>query len=495
MKKYVSLIITLLAVATVLLYVFKHKPITNINTPSCKNCDVVIISLDTIRARELPCFGYTRNTMPNLCRFADQNIQFNQAYSQSSWTFPNATSVMTGLYPSEHKMYDNILSVLQPSTPSLPKLYKKAGYQTVAIINSQETNIPFPAELLKQFDTVISTRGLHLDQETQTWTNTFEKFSASKKPLFLYIYTTYVGYYRSTDLSLTNEFPLDPTFTPPNFVFEKKFTESMKKDAYALVEQLKQTTTDTSTQNLYTILGKNFAASASISQATQAFETLSDGQKLFLYQEEIARKLNPKNPSHLRYIQNLYDANLAKLDSYIAPLLTLIGDAKHSKNTLAIFYSDHGENIGDHESWGHATEPYSTLTHVPLIMHVPNTKPKIHKEIIQLIDLFPTLLSFSHIQLPPKTREVNILTETISSKKQSYPPFTIAQLNNGNDASIKTSQWLLLLHRDTHDITTTRLYDLQNDPEELVDVSKHHKDVVDTLTSLYEAKTTHSNTK
>ena len=493
--KHFSLFITLTVLVAAIVYAMHIYDAVNQPIPTCKNCDVIIVSLDTIRATELPCYGYPRNTMPNLCRFADQNIKFDHAYSQSSWTFPNATSVMTGLYPSEHEMYDNIRDVLQPSTLSLPKLYKKAGYQTVAIINSQETNIPIPTELLKQFDTVISTRGFHLDRETQTWTNTFEKLSASKKPLFLYIYTTYVGYYRSTDLSLINSFPLDPTFTPPSFVFEKKFTEAMKKDAYTLAEQLKQTITDASAQDKYTTLAKNFATSATISQATQAFESLSDGQKLFLYQEEITRKLNPRNPLHLQYIQNLYDANLAKLDSLIAPLLTLIGDAKHSKNTLAIIYSDHGENIGDHESWGHATEPFSTLTHIPLIMHIPNTKPKIYKEITQLIDLFPTLLSFSHIQLPPKTRKVNILTEETSSKKQSHTPFTIAQLDNGNDASIKTSQWLLLLHRDTHDITTSRLYNIQNDPEERVDVSKDHENVVDTLTSLYEAEITRSNTK
>jgi arylsulfatase A-like enzyme len=459
------------------------------NQASCRHCNVVIISLDTTRATELPCYGYARNTMPNLCRFADQNIRFDSAYSQSSWTFPSATSVMTGLYPSDHHMYDNTLDTLHPSIATLPKLYKQAGYHTIAIINSQEPNIPFPAELTKQFDTVISTRGFHLDAEIQAWIDTFSKESKGNKPLFLYIYTTQIGYYRSTDVGLSKTFPLDPSFSPPELAFQKTFTPDIRRDAIALVTSLQRTATDSATKARYDDYIKNLSSST-LEQAKLSFNTLSDAEQLFLYQEAAARRLSITNPQHLRYIQNLYDETLNTIDTYLGPMLDLLGDKTHQKNTIAIFYSDHGENLGDHGLWGHAMNPYSTLTHVPFIMQIPHVPPTVRHDIVQLIDIFPTILSLTGVAVPNPVSGKNIWP--VSPPSQT--PFTIAQLDYGDESSIKTSQWLLLSHRGSNGTITDRLYDLQNDPNETKDVGPAHTDIIQNLTQMY-AQATHANSQ
>ena len=51
---------------------------------SPKKQNVIIITLDTLRADHLPCYGYSKNTAPNLCAIAEQSLLFSDAYSQSS---------------------------------------------------------------------------------------------------------------------------------------------------------------------------------------------------------------------------------------------------------------------------------------------------------------------------------------------------------------------------------------------------------------------------
>lgn len=464
---------------------------TQKQSPHCAHCDVVIISLDTVRASELPCYGYIRNTMPNLCRYADQNIRFSNAHAQSSWTFPNATSVMTGLYPSQHRMYDNVIDTLHPAIATLPKRFKQAGYKTIAIINSQEPNIPLPKELIQQFDTVISTKNLTPHDEIQAWIHTLSQFQKEQQPIFLYIYTTFVGYYRSIDVGTMRSFPLDPVFVPPTFVFEKLFTDRVRADAIELMRQSQTQATDAATQNHYQKLIEALSSS-SVSVAKSAFDSLPQTQQTFLYQEETTKHFVLTNPTHIRYIQNLYDAKLNSLDTYLAPLFDLLNTSPHLERTIAIIYSDHGENLGDHGVWGHATEPYSSLTHVPLIMHIPGQSHATKPEITSLMDIFPTILSITQISNAYNIFETRRRPTIKNNIPISPRGFTIAELNSGNDISIKTYQWLLLSHRASDNTRTNHLYNLQTDPQEIHDVSSAHPNVVLSLHRLYEQATSNT---
>lgn len=68
------------------------------NRVVCRNCNVILVSIDTLSALYLPCYGYERNTAPNLCRFAKENIQFINAYSQAPMTSLDLQKKMLGVY-------------------------------------------------------------------------------------------------------------------------------------------------------------------------------------------------------------------------------------------------------------------------------------------------------------------------------------------------------------------------------------------------------------
>ena len=65
--------------------------------------NVIIVSLDTLRADHLGCYGYERDTSPNIDEFARRSILFSDALSSSPWTTPSHQSIFTGLYPSAHQ--------------------------------------------------------------------------------------------------------------------------------------------------------------------------------------------------------------------------------------------------------------------------------------------------------------------------------------------------------------------------------------------------------
>ncbi len=102
--------------------------------PACPGCNVVLISMDTLRADHVGTYGYgLRNTTPNIDALATESVLFENAISQSSWTRPAHMSIFTGLYPSEHgykALRDR--ARLPSEVPTLAGVLGKSGYQTAA---------------------------------------------------------------------------------------------------------------------------------------------------------------------------------------------------------------------------------------------------------------------------------------------------------------------------------------------------------------------------
>jgi len=68
----------------------------------CPDCNVILITVDALRPDHLGCYGYERNTSPNIDKLAKEGVLFTQAISQSSFTNPALPSLMTSMYPDVH---------------------------------------------------------------------------------------------------------------------------------------------------------------------------------------------------------------------------------------------------------------------------------------------------------------------------------------------------------------------------------------------------------
>lgn len=104
-------------------------------TPPVKP-DILLITIDTLRADRLGCYGYAGAQTPNIDRLASSGIQFTNAVSHVPLTRPSHISIFTGLYPFQHGIRDNIAPPLSAKIPTLTEILKKQGYVTAAFVSS-----------------------------------------------------------------------------------------------------------------------------------------------------------------------------------------------------------------------------------------------------------------------------------------------------------------------------------------------------------------------
>src|SRR3989338_4854813 len=72
-----------------------EKSETLVDNLKCKDCNLIMISLSNVSAKHMSLYGYERLTTPNLDKWAENAFVFNNAFTQSSWTLPVATSLFT----------------------------------------------------------------------------------------------------------------------------------------------------------------------------------------------------------------------------------------------------------------------------------------------------------------------------------------------------------------------------------------------------------------
>ncbi len=97
--------------------------------------DIIFISIDTLRADHLSCYGYHRRTSPNLDMLAEEGILVEQHISHSPWTLPTHISMFTGLMPFEHGV-TTINRALSPRKLVITEYLKEKGYRTAAFVTN-----------------------------------------------------------------------------------------------------------------------------------------------------------------------------------------------------------------------------------------------------------------------------------------------------------------------------------------------------------------------
>ena len=174
----------------------------------------------------------------------------------------------------------------------------------------------------------------------------------------------------------------------------------------------------------------------------------------------------------IRRIRQAYYACLTQIDYNLGLLFAKMRELNLMENTWIIFTSDHGEMLGDHYM-GAKTVFFEGAAHIPFLIKPPaalgNSHPTIHVErcskLMTLNDLAPTILSIAGIKVPEEMEGRNLLTY-----RNSDEPETVVWGNTAN-------QYLSVV-RGHHKYTWARmggnelLFDLENDPHELHDLSK-----------------------
>lgn len=374
--------------------------------------NILFITIDALRPDHLSCYGYKRNTSPNLDRFSKENLMFTQAISQSTFTPPSVSSILTSTYPSMHGV-SSFGNSLKPGLITLPEILKENGYY-LSLISGRGRLTEFLPELEKEFDTYIPSNAdfKTADKVTQyaiKWLR-----ANRKKRFFLWL------------------FYLDPhaSYRPPS-----PYNKMYVNDEFAKVNNKSIPIADESMRQSY------------------AYKV-------------IPRITAEKGITDVNYYISQYDGEISFTDSQIGRLLTELEGLGLYDNTVIIITSDHGESLGEHDFYfWHTHSVYEEIIRVPLIMRYKAIgENKIINRQVQSIDIMPTILDAAKIKTPKQARGTSLLPLIKKGKYNVRYAFSEVETGEARLKSIRTEDWKLIYNTKKNEY---ELYNLRDDPQEL----------------------------
>jgi len=92
----------------------------------------VLVTIDTLRADHVGCYGYPREVTPFIDSLAERSVVFQNAFASSSHTNPSHASILTSLHPAQHRLLSNEDRLLDSSIYTMAHMFGDAGYETAA---------------------------------------------------------------------------------------------------------------------------------------------------------------------------------------------------------------------------------------------------------------------------------------------------------------------------------------------------------------------------
>ncbi len=349
--------------------------------------------LDTVRARNLSCYGYHRQTTPFLTDFASDNTLFENAFSPAEWTPTSHASIFTGTYPWVHQT-GRKSSKLHPQLETLAEVLQSDGYETVGF--SSNTYISPVFEFDRGFDTFLFNSsafgepfsdGVPIQQMRQSIDSaTFpgEAWQALK-------------YIRNNDGSLVQTFG--------NWIVKKlnkrgvfSQADSGAQKANSFVRDWLRRRDDDQPFFLFINYMEGHTPYQAPDQYLADFGDPSDDRGWESLDRFFADTDGDLDPTASR-LQDLYDGSISYLDAQLRELTESI-DEYADDETLIIITGDHGEAFGEHDIYGHTAGLYNEITRVPLLIRDPARKKETSSEPVSIQWIMPTLLERIGLSLP-----------------------------------------------------------------------------------------------
>ncbi|MFN7950986.1 MAG: sulfatase-like hydrolase/transferase [bacterium] len=351
--------------------------------------NLVLIVMDTVRARNLRAYGYGRDTTPNLDRFLADATLYRDATSPSPWTLPAHASMFTGRMPSQHGAHENH-RFLDPEVPHLAELLRVAGYETVGLSSNSWISNTFGTSrgferFFKVWQLVQSEQDLHrvhVEDAWQKWRETVAQLTGRDffRNLTNGVYQRFLAdRYDKGGRRIgrwVRRWAVERDAKRPFFLFVNLMEAHLKYLAPA------------PWRHRFTAPGVDAARVRGLNQDPWAHLT---GRA-------------PMTADDFRVLEDLYDGELLYLDQCLEELFAVLRQRAWLDRSLVVVTSDHGENIGDHGRMDHQYCLYDTLLRVPLMVRYPGDAASRGRTVdapVQTVDVFPTLLKAAGLAVPP----------------------------------------------------------------------------------------------
>lgn len=342
--------------------------------------NVLLISLDTLRADHLSCYGYERKTSPTIDRLASAGVMFERTFSTTSWTLPSHLSLFTGLELSVHGICDERLwtalegQLLPMRGEFLAERLSVAGYDTAGFYTAPylDEKFGFGAgfDRYERVGHSVYTHPVHSERFKQLRddgdTEALKAWMKSDPDLF-------------DDHRPTADEAVDAAL--------QWITGRGERPYFCFL-------------HIFDIHNDYVPPPPFDTQFDSEYEGPINGRRVTGNNSPVHAGMDPRDLEHLIA---LYDGEIAWVDSQIARLVDHLEDQGQLENTLIVVTSDHGEEFFEHGEKGHRNGLHTESLHVPLIMHWPAGIPENVRvpQSTGLVDIAPTLSALCGLDAIP----------------------------------------------------------------------------------------------
>ena len=395
--------------------------------------NMILLTIDALRADHVSCYGYDRKTTPNLDAFAARNRRYRTCIAQSSHTRESMPSMFFSAYPFE--LGD--VGPVPTDRPTIASVLSESGFETGGFHSN-----PYLS------------RAYGFDRGFETFDDSLP-LGRNRIATFLYRVLNYVRTRPYTRAEELTDRGLDWLETTEG---ERRFLWLHYMDPHGPYQP----------PDRY--------------QRRYREETLTPRFAKRLWRRTV------DNPDSItlkerQTLVDLYDGEIRYLDAELGRFLDELDERELLTDSLVIVGADHGDAFGEHGTFGHPRRLFEELVRVPLIVSPPSDDSGYELATsVQNVDLGPTILRSQDVEIPDEFRGAPLAIEgnQLYEEPPDHSGVTFAQASGEGEDShiqrymIRTDEFKLHVEVDTNtDDRTTELYEIA---DESTDVSKSYPD-------------------
>ncbi|MBZ5591071.1 MAG: sulfatase [Acidobacteriia bacterium] len=347
--------------------------------------NVILITLDTVRADHLSVYGYQRDTTPTLGKFVQDATIFTHAVSAGDMTLSSHASMFTGLYPSQHGAHWVLgrgkegFSIgtefglrLPENSQTLAGILSARGYRTIGIVAN----------------TTYLQDAFRLDQGFQYYSQPNAVLLLEQRELF---------YLRTNLCRLIGHFC-------PRSMSDLVYTRAadINREAFQLLEG-----ENTRKRPFFLLLNymeahPPYFPPAPYDSRYPGKDPLLKGPQYWAIEFQALSLVRPYTARDRQRDESQYDGGIAYMDARLSDLFAKLKDLGLYDDSVIILTSDHGQSFGEKQLVGHGTSVYQEQVRVPLIIKYPGPpQAAVRDDLVSHVDLLPTILDLLGDKIPP----------------------------------------------------------------------------------------------
>ncbi|MCA9051179.1 MAG: sulfatase [Planctomycetaceae bacterium] len=439
--------------------------------------NVLFLAVDDLRP-EFGAYGANHVHSPNLDRIAARGVTFLKAYCQQAVCSPSRSSLLTGTRPDTTKVWDldTHFRTALPDVVTLPQLFRENGYFVQGMGKLYHGGFDDPSSWSVPWQSPKSTHGTYGLPENNAMVKAQQQENRkAPKPSR--------GKLRARGPAFESSDVSDNTFHDG-----------------ALADMAVEALRECAERDEPFWLGVGFIRPHLPFVAPKKYWDLYDPEKISLAPNPFLPKGAPpyaitsggelRNyhgipqgdiPDDLaRQLKHGYYAAISYMDAQVGRVLDELDRLKLAENTIIVLWGDHGWKLGEHASWCKHTNVEND-TNAPLMIAVPGMKSAGSRtqSLAEFVDIYPTLVELCQLPTPSHLEGIS-LVPVLSNPKTAVKSAAFSQYPRSSGKlqlmgySMRTDRYRLTrwLHRKDHSqADAVELYDLQQDPQENVNVA------------------------